>query len=101
MAPTVLHSGAPNRPSLRSRSWTMAAILERAGPSTPNTEHSVSNVQPSPWWLNSTPAGAAEETDLFGRDQTFPKDLEEAREGRCSCALRSPRAGCTLQRLFD
>ena len=55
MTPTVLHSGAPKRPSLKSKSWTIATILESADPAMPKTEHSVSNVHPSPWWLNSTP----------------------------------------------
>ena len=46
-------------------------------------------------------AGAAEKIDLLGRDQTLPEDVQKATEGRCSCALRSPCAGRTLQRLFD
>ena len=46
-------------------------------------------------------ASTAKEIDLLGRDQTLPKDVEEATERRCSSALRSPRARRTLQRLFD
>ena len=39
--------------------------------------------------------------DLLGRDETFPKDVEEATERRCSWCPWSPRARRTLQRLFD
>jgi hypothetical protein len=46
-------------------------------------------------------AGAAQEIDLLSRDQTFPKNVQKATEGRCSRALRPPCAGRTLQRLFD
>lgn len=46
MLPRVPHAGAPKRPSLRSKSWTIAAILESAGPAMPKTEHSVSKVHP-------------------------------------------------------
>ena len=53
--PTVGASGAPNRPSFRSRSCTIAPTRARAGSCMPKTTESVSNVQPSPWWLKSTP----------------------------------------------
>ena len=50
---------------------------------------------------NTIAASTAKEIDLLGRDKTFPKDVEETTERRCACALRSPRARRTLQRLFD
>ena len=189
MAPTVLHSGAPKRPSLRSRSWTIAAIRRqrRSGDAEdraqrfegasvtlvaelhpehverhavirnglpiggeaesgltideetyqPGRRHAIDararprdpqaplkRRRPSgviPWSGRRRPssgaadsvlelakhgehtiaAGTAEEIDLLGRDETFPKDVDEATERRCSCALGSPRARRTLQRLFD
>jgi hypothetical protein len=43
----------------------------------------------------------AEEIDLLGRDQAFPKNVEQAPEGGCPRALRPPGACGTFQRLLD
>jgi hypothetical protein len=45
---------------------------------------------------NTIAAGTAKEIDLLSRNETFPKDVDEATERRCSCALASPPARRTL-----